>query len=261
MRLRDKVAIVTGGASGIGKATIDMFGAEGATVVIADINAAAIDAALADVRGRGIRAAGHVCDVSDREQTHELMKKVNDEFDRIDILVNNAGVSRYRPFAEADSQDWDVVLGVDLKGVFFCAQSAAPYMRKQKYGRIVNISSALGTGAAPHGTAGSPGGSAAYASAKAGVINLTKTLARELGADGVTVNCVAPGTFLTPFSASTRPPEEVEAHLEYRRQNLILRRVGDLNELVSVILFFASDESSYVTGQTLSVDGGRSDRM
>jgi NAD(P)-dependent dehydrogenase (short-subunit alcohol dehydrogenase family) len=261
MRLKDKVAVITGGAAGIGKAAADLFGAEGAIIAIADINPAAIETAVADLRGRGIRATGYVCDVSKREDPHAFMKMIHDEFGRIDILVNNAGITRYRPFAEATSEDWDAVLGIDLMGVFFCAQAVAPYMRQQNYGRIVNISSALGTGAAPHGTAGSPGGSAAYASAKAGVIMLTKTLARELGPDGVTVNCVAPGTFLTGISASSRTPEEVEEHLEYRRQHLLLRRVGTLQELVSVILFFASDESSYVTGQTLSVDGGRSDRM
>ncbi|MGR9235187.1 NAD(P)-dependent dehydrogenase (short-subunit alcohol dehydrogenase family) [Rhizobium leguminosarum] len=261
MRLKDKIAIITGGASGIGKATADTFAAEGAIIVIADINVAAIDATVAQFRERGVTAAGHVCDVSNRDDAHRLMKAVDAEFGRIDILVNNAGISRYRAFAEATSDDWDPVLAVDLKGVFFCSQAVAPYMRAKKSGRIVNISSALGTGAAPHNTAGSPGGSAAYASAKAGVIMLTTTLARELSPDGITVNCVAPGSFLTEFSSSTRTPEQVEDHLEYRRKHLLLRRVGTLDELASVILFFASDDSSYVTGQTLNVDGGRSDRI
>ncbi|MBY5474426.1 3-oxoacyl-ACP reductase [Rhizobium leguminosarum bv. trifolii] len=261
MRLKDKVAIITGGASGIGKATADAFAAEGAIIVIADINVTAIDAAVAQFREKGVTATGHVCDVSNRDDAHRLMKSVDAEFGRIDILVNNAGISRYRAFAEATSDDWDPVLAVDLKGVFFCSQAVAPYMRARKSGRIVNISSALGTGAAPHNTAGSPGGSAAYASAKAGVIMLTTTLARELSPDGITVNCVAPGSFLTEFSSSTRTPQQVEDHLEYRRKHLLLRRVGTLDELASVILFFASDDSSYVTGQTLNVDGGRSDRI
>ncbi|KQS95486.1 glucose 1-dehydrogenase [Rhizobium sp. Leaf386] len=261
MRLKDKVAIITGGASGIGKATADTFAAQGAIIVIADINVTAIDVAVSQLRERGVTATGHLCDVSNRDDAHRLMQAVNQEFGRIDILVNNAGISRYRAFAEASNEDWDPVLAVDLKGVFFCSQAVAPYMRARKSGRIVNISSALGTGAAPHNTAGSPGGSAAYASAKAGVIMLTTTLARELSPDGITVNCVAPGSFLTEFSASTRTPEQVEDHLEYRRKHLLLRRVGTLDELASVILFFASDDSSYVTGQTLNVDGGRSDRI
>ncbi|MFO1143041.1 MAG: glucose 1-dehydrogenase [Amaricoccus sp.] len=261
MRLKDRVAIITGGASGIGKAAADIFAREGAAVAIADLNPETTATAVADLRAKGIRAEGYQCDVSDRGQTQELMQSVSRYFGQIDILINNAGISRYRPFAEATSEDWDAVLGVDLKGVFFCSQSVAPYMRERKYGRIVNISSALGTGAAPHNTAGSPGGSAAYASAKAGVLMLTKTLARELGPDGVTVNCIAPGTFLTPISASTRTPEQVAEHLEYRKKTTVLGRVGTLEELASAILFFASDESSYVTGQTLSVDGGRSDRI
>lgn len=261
MRLKDKVAIITGGASGIGKSTAERFTQEGATVVIADIHREAIDRTVDEFVSKGFKAIGQVCDVTQREQTQEMAREVVARAGRIDILVNNAGISRYRPFAEASSEDWDAVLGVDLKGVFFCAQSVAPQMRAQGYGRIVNISSALGTGAAPHGTAGSPGGSSAYAAAKAGVIMLTKTLARELGPDGVTANCVAPGTFLTPISASSRTPEQVKEHLEYRSKTVVLGRIGTLEELTSAILFFASDDSSYVTGQTLSVDGGRSDRM
>lgn len=261
MRLQDRVAIITGGASGIGLAAADRFGQEGAILVLADINQGNIDRALAELSAKGYRAHGQICDVTDQAQTREMARAVVEKLGRIDILVNNAGISRYRPFAEATSADWDLVLGVDLKGVFFCAQAVADTMRAQKYGRIVNISSALGTGAAPHGTAGSPGGSAAYASAKAGVIMLTKTLARELGPDGVTVNCVAPGTFLTPISASSRTPEQVQEHLEYRKKTVVLNRIGTLEELANTILFFASDESSYVTGHTLHVDGGRSDRM
>ena len=261
MRLKDRVAIITGGASGIGKAAAHRFGEEGAILVIADINAEAIKATVTELTGKGYRAIGQLCNVMLAEQTQEMVRSVVAQLGRVDILVNNAGISRYRPFAEATSEDWDAVLGIDLKGVFFCSQAVAPQMRSQSYGRIVNISSALGTGAAPHNTAGSPGGSAAYASAKAGVIMLTKTLARELGPNGVTVNCVAPGTFLTPISASSRTPEQVAEHLEYRKKTTVLGRVGTLDELTNAILFFASDESSYVTGQTLNVDGGRSDRM
>jgi NAD(P)-dependent dehydrogenase (short-subunit alcohol dehydrogenase family) len=189
------------------------------------------------------------------------MGQVVERHDRLDVLINNAGVSRYRPFASMTSEDWDIVLGVDLKGVFFCSQAAAPHMRRRQYGRIVNISSALGTGATPHNTAGSPGGSAAYASAKAGAIMLTKTLARELGPDGVTVNCVAPGTFLTPMSATTRSPAEVEEHLAHRKKTVAIGRIGSLEELANPVLFLASDDASYVTGQTIFVDGGRFDRM
>jgi NAD(P)-dependent dehydrogenase (short-subunit alcohol dehydrogenase family) len=261
MRLKDRVAIITGGASGIGKAAAHRFAAEGSVLVIADINSKAIDHTVAELKAKGCHAIGQQCDVTKQDDTRELARSVVSQLGRIDILINNAGITRYRPFAEANSADWDAVLGIDLKGVFFCAQAVADQMRAQNYGRIVNISSALGTGAAPHNTAGSPGGSAAYASAKAGVIMLTKTLARELGPQGVTVNCVAPGTFLTPISSSSRTPEQVAEHLEYRKKTTVLGRIGTLDELINAILFFASDESSYVTGQTLNVDGGRSDRL
>ena len=261
MRLKDKVALVTGGASGIGKAIAERFAGEGALVVIADKNEAAIPGAIADIERLGGRATGCALDVTDRDGVHAGVQDVLKRHERIDILVNNAGLSRYRPFAAMSSEDWDIVLNVDLKGVFFCSQAVAPAMTSQRYGKIVNISSALGTGATPHNTAGSPGGSSAYASAKAAVIMLTKTLARELGPSGINVNCVAPGTFLTPMSAMTRSPEEVAEHLEHRKKTVVLGRIGTLEELANSVLFFASDESSYITGHTLFVDGGRFDRM
>lgn len=261
MRLKDRVALVTGSASGIGKAIAALFAREGAHVVIADKNESLIPAAIDEIKTAGGSASGCALDVTDRERTQSRMAEIVARLGRIDILVNNAGISRYRPFLTLASDDWNLVLDVDLKGVFFCSQAAAPYMVEQKYGKIVNISSALGTGATPHKTGGSPGGSAAYASAKAAVIMLTKTLARELGPSGINVNCVAPGTFLTPMSASTRSPEEVAEHLEHRKQTVVLGRNGTLDELANTVLFFASDESSYVTGQTLFVDGGRFDRM
>lgn len=261
MRLMDKVAVVTGSASGIGRAIADRFVREGATIVVADLNPEGIERTVEEIRAAGGKASGAQFDVSDQQAVHEAMQRIVDEHGRIDILVNNAGISRYRPFATMSSADWDVVLGVDLKGVFFCAQAAAPFMVERGYGRMINISSALGTGASPHGTAGSPGGSAAYASAKAAVIMLTKTLARELGHANITVNCVAPGTFLTPMSATTRTPEQVQEHLDHRKKTVVLNRVAGLDELVDPILFFATDESSYITGHTLPVDGGRFDRM
>lgn len=261
MRLKDKVAVITGSASGIGRAIADRFVAEGATIVVADMNADGIERTVQEIRAMGGQASGQQFDVSDQAAVKQAMAQIVEEHGRIDILVNNAGITRYRPFATMSAEDWDIVLAVDLKGVFFCAQAAAPFMVERGYGRIVNISSALGTGASPHGTAGSPGGSAAYASAKAAVIMLTKTLARELGPSNVTVNCVAPGTFLTPISATTRTPEQVQEHLDHRKKTVVLGRIGTLEELANSVLFFSSDESSYITGHTLPVDGGRFDRM
>lgn len=249
----EKVALITGASGGIGLAA-------GVALIRAGYR---VFGTSRQAKPGEMRQGIHMlrCDVTDDESVKLLVKEVIGLAGRIDVLVNNAGLSRYRPFATMTGDDWDVVLNVDLKGVFFCSQAVAPHMTRQHYGRIVNIASALGTGAAPHNTAGSPGGSSAYASAKAGVIMLTKTLARELGPAGVTVNCVAPGTFLTPMSAMTRSPEEVQAHLDHRKKTVVLERIGTLEELASCVLFFASDDSSYVTGHTLFADGGRSDRM
>jgi NAD(P)-dependent dehydrogenase (short-subunit alcohol dehydrogenase family) len=261
MRLKDRVAVVTGANSGIGRAIADCFAREGAVVIVVALNQPRIDQTVTEIIAAGGRAAGCRVDVSQQEQTRALMDQVAAEHGRIDILINNAGITRYRPFATTTGADWDMVLNVDLKGVFFCAQAAAPHMARQEYGRIVNISSAAGTGSTPGASAGSPGATAPYAAAKAGVNMLTKTLARELGPSGITVNAVAPGTFPTPISTSTRTPEQLAEHLARRKKTIVLERIGTLEELAKSVLFFASDDSSYVTGQTLCVDGGRFDRM
>lgn len=256
-----KVAIVTGAASGLGKAIATRLIADGFHVVVADVNQANIDKALAEFNAGGTVASGQSVDVSNRAGVHEMVKRVAAEFGRIDVLVNNAGITRYTPFQEAGDDAWDPVLNIDLKGVFYCAQAVAAVMVGQRSGKIVNISSSLGTGSTPHHTAGSPGGSSAYASAKAGVIQLTKTLARELGPSGINVNCVAPGFFLTPLTSATRTPEQVEDHIRVRTQMAVLNRPGDLKELASVVSFLASEDASFITGHTIPVDGGRTDRM
>ena len=261
MRLQDKVAIVTGSASGLGKAMVQRFAEEGASVIVADINQDAIDTTVRELKGAGRTAMGFKVDVTDRSQLKELMKATAEKFGRIDILVNNAGVVRPRPFLAMNDEDWDIVLGVDLKGVFYCVQAVAEYMIKQKYGKIVNLSSVAGTGAAPFGGGGSPAGNCNYASAKAGVIQLTKTLARELGPHGINVNCIAPGFVVTPMSYTTRSPEEVEKHIESRKKSTVLNQVGKPEDTANAALFLVSDESSFISGQLLCVDGGRVDRM
>jgi len=261
MRLRDKVAIVTGSASGFGKAMVKRFAEEGASVVIADINPEGVDTVVRELKQAGRTAMGFKVNVTNRSQLKELMKAAAEKFGRIDILVNNAGVVRPRPFPEMNDEDWDIVLGVDLKGVFYCVQAVAEYMIKQRYGKIVNISSVAGTGAAPFGGGGSPAGNCNYASAKAGVIQLTKTLARELGPHGINVNCIAPGFVVTPMSYTTRSQQEIEKHIEARKKSTVLNRAGTLEDIANAVLFFVSDESSFISGQLLCVDGGRTDRM
>ena len=260
MRVKDKVAIVTGAGSGIGKAIATRLCTEGASVVVADIDDDAMKATVGELTVAGHKARSFKVDVSRRAQVKDLMHSIVENCGRVDILVNNAGVTRHRPFLEIDDSDWDVVLAVDLKGVFYCAQAVAPHMIRQRYGKILNISSIMGAGASSR-AGGSPAGNSSYASAKAGVIQLTKTLARELGPHGINVNSVAPGSVLTPITSKSRPAEEVEAHLEARRKMAVLNRIGKPEDIANVALFLVSDEASFITGQTLYVDGGRTDRM
>lgn len=261
MRLADKVAVITGAGSGIGAAIAERFAAEGAVVIIADINDGAARETAARITAAGGSAHAHRVDATSRDGLQAFMASVAADHGRIDILVNNAGITRYRPFLETTDADWDAVLDLDLKGVFFCVQAAAPYFAAQKSGRVINISSSLGTGTSPHNTAGSPAGSAAYGSAKAAVILLTKTFARELGPHNVTVNCIAPGTFITPLTSATRNAKELQEHIEARSRANVLGRLGRLDELAAAALFLASDEAGFISGHTLPVDGGRTDRM
>lgn len=261
MRLANKIAVVTGAGSGLGRAIAHRLGEEGARVVVADINEADGHETVQALEARQIEATFLRMDVSDREDTQRGMQQVVDTYGRIDILVNNAGVTRHRPFMTLTSEDWNVVLDVDLKGVFFCSQSAAPHMIAKRSGKIVNISSISGTGASAHAVGGSQAGNANYAAAKAGVIQLTKTLARELGPHGINVNSVAPGFVLTAMTATTRSPEEVKEHIAVRSASAVMGRPGTPEDVANAVLFFASDESSFIAGQTLYVDGGRTDRM
>lgn len=261
MRLQDRVAIVTGSGSGLGKAMVKRLAEEGASVVVADINQEAIDTVVRELKAAGRTAMGFKVDVTDRSQLKELMKATAGRFGRIDILVNNAGVTRHRPFLTMNDEDWNIVLGVDLKGVFFCVQAVAEYMIKQRYGKIVNISSIAGTGASSHAAGGSAAGNSNYAAAKAGVIQLTKTLARELGPHGINVNSIAPGFVLTPMSYTNRNRQQIEEHIEARKGSAVLNRVGKPEDIANGVLFFVSDEASFISGQLLCVDGGRTDRM
>jgi 3-oxoacyl-[acyl-carrier protein] reductase len=261
MRVKDKVAIVTGGGSGIGKAIATRLAGEGASVVVADLNENAMNATVQELTAAGHKAIGYKVDVSKREQLKDFMSAIVEKLGRIDILVNNAGVTRHRPFLELNDADWDFVLAVDLKGVFYCVQAAAPHMIRQGYGKVLNISSISGTGASSHHAGGSPAGNANYASAKAGVIQLTKTLARELGPHGINVNSVAPGFVLTPITGASRSPKEVEEHIEARKKMAVLNRPGKPEDIANAVLFLVSDEASFISGQTLYVDGGRTDRI
>jgi 3-oxoacyl-[acyl-carrier protein] reductase len=261
MRLQGKVAVVTGAGSGMGRAIARRLAEEGAIIAVADINEGSMNTTVKELTDRGAKAIGVKMDVAEREEVHQSMQGIVNKLGHIDILVNDAGVTRHRPFLSLNSEDWDYVLAVDLKGVFFCCQAVAPHMISRRYGKILNISSISGTGASSHAAGGSQAGNANYAAAKAGVIQLTKNLARELGPHGINVNSVAPGFVLTSMTGTTRSPKEIEEHIAARAAMAALGRTGTPEDIANVVLFFVSDESSFVTGQTLYVDGGRTDRM
>lgn len=259
--MKDRIAIITGGASGLGAATAEHFAQKGATVILADKNFEKGNELANQLATKGQKAEAFEVDVSSRQSVQDMVRTVAARHGTVDYVVASAGITRYTPFLETNEADWNLVLGIDLCGVFFIAQAVAPIMRNKKFGKIVNISSSLGTGSTPHHTAGSPGGSCAYAAAKAGVIQLTKTLAREMGPSGINVNCIAPGTILTPMTSSTRSPEEVREHIEARLRMNVTGRLGTPEELAEVAAFLCSDTAGFINGHTIHLDGGRIDRM
>ena len=248
MRLKDKVTVITGGAAGIGKATAQRFQEEGATVVICDVNEGAGQAAVNEL---GL-AAFYKVNVMDRQDVQRWVDDVVARFGRIDVLVNNAGVLRDGRLVvmkegelvkQMPEADWDLVIGVNLKGVFNCTQAVAPVMIKQGGGVILNASSVVGV----DGNFGQTN----YVATKAGVIGMTKVWARELGRHGIRVNAVAPGFILTEMLLQM--PEKV---LQGMLTHVPLDRMGQPRDIANAYLFLASDEASYISGVVLRVDGG-----
>ncbi|HBY92446.1 MAG: beta-ketoacyl-ACP reductase [Ardenticatenaceae bacterium] len=250
MRLANRVALVTGGGNGIGRATVLRLAEEGAAVAVNDVSLTAARAVQAKVESAGGRALVVEADVTRRDQVEAMVENVVSQFGRLDILINNAGINRDAltirikdgEITKLSDDQWDAVLAVNLKGTFLCAQAAALPMIEQRYGRIVNTASVSALGNI---------GQANYAASKAGVIGLTKTLALEFARYGITVNCVAPGATKTQMTAG------IPAHiLEAKIQRIPLRRMADPEEIANVHLFLASDEASFVTGQVIFCDGG-----
>lgn len=244
MVLSDRVAIITGGSRGIGRAIALTLAQKGAAVVV---NYAASAGAAADVvdsiRSRGGRAIACKADVSDSGEAAGLVKEAQTQFGRVDILVNNAGVIRDNLILRMKDEDWETVLGINLKGAFNCARAAARGMLKNQYGRIVNISSVSGI----IGNTGQVN----YCASKAGLLGLTKALAKELGSRNITVNAVAPGFITTEMTAGL--PEDIK---EKMLAQIPLRRFGGPEEIAELVAFLASDAAAYITGQTITVDGG-----
>ena len=244
-----RVAIVTGAAHGFGRAIALAFAARGARVFACDVLADEVG----ETAGLGGAIAAVTLDVGDREAVQAAVAKIDAETGRIDVLVNNAGGVRGqvgRPLEEISAADWQTIFDVNLSGAFFMSQAVAPAMKRQGTGRIVNISSGAGLGI-------SLTGFQAYASAKAGQIGLTRQLAHELGPFGITVNNVAPG-FIRSNPATERQWEAMGAEGQERLlRSVAMRRTGSPDDIAAAVLFFASDYAGWISGQVLSVDGGK----
>jgi len=238
-RLKDKVAIITGAAKGIGFATAQRFAQEGAKVIITDINLEAVNEATAQTPN----AEGYAMNVTDRATIQSVVDQVIQKNGRIDILINNAGITQDARLVKMTEAQFDAVIDVDLKGVFNCTQLVIPHMLNASYGSIVNASSVVGL----YGNFGQTN----YAACKAGLIALTKTWARELGPKGIRVNTICPGFIATDMVKAI--PDDVLKTLEERTW---MKRLGKVEEVAKVYAFLASEESSYVNGSVIEVSGG-----
>jgi len=245
MRVKDKVVIVTGGASGLGKETCFVFASEGAQVVIADYNVEEAKKVEAEIIEQGGQAFAIFADVSKQDSVETMVSTIVEKFGKIDVLINNAGITADSTLLKMSEEQWDRVIDINQKGVFLCTKAVAPHMVAQKSGRIINTSSIVGK----MGNFGQTN----YAATKAAVIGMTQTWAKELGRKGINVNAVAPGFIATPMTE--KMPENVLADMKAK---VAVQRLGLPRDVANAYLFLASDDSSYVNGSVLSVDGGLS---
>ncbi len=243
MRLKDKVAFVTGAAQGIGREIALTFASEGADIVVGDINLDKAIKTQADIEALGRKALALELDVTDYAKLTQGINKILDKFKKVDILVNNAGITKDNLILRMGDAEWDAVISVNLKGTFNCTKAVSRLMIKQRHGKIINVASIVGI----IGNAGQ----ANYSASKAGIIALTKTAAKELASRNINVNAIAPGFIQTEMTA--RLPEDLKQKMQ---EAIPLGRFGSPVDVASVCVFLASEEASYITGQTIIVDGG-----
>lgn len=243
MQLSSRVAIVTGGGQGIGKAIALKLASYGADVAVVDVNIEKAEEVAKEVRNMGRRAMALKVDVVSVKETEEMAEKVYKELEAIHILINNAGITKDGLLLRMKEEDWDAVMNVNLKGAFNCTKAALKYMTKMKWGRVVNIASVVGV----MGNAGQ----ANYAASKAGLIGLTKTVAREFASRNITCNAVAPGFIETAMTDTL--PEKVKEDL---LRQIPLGRLGGANDVAMGVVFLSSNASNYITGHVLNINGG-----
>ena len=242
MNVTNRVAVITGSGQGIGKGIASVLGSAGARIIVNDLVSDRVDEVVAEFRDDGIEATGVSANVATAEGAAHLIQSAVDIYERIDILVNNVGTARDGWLAKMSEEDWDTVLTVNLKSQFLTCRAATPHMMEQEYGRIVNIASRAWLGGP---------GQANYAASKGGVVSLTRTLALELARYQVTANCIAPALVDTPLFRGLK--DEVQERLI---KTIPAKRIGQPEDIGYAALFLASDEASYVTGQTICVNGG-----
>lgn len=243
MEFKDKNVLVTGAARGIGREIAEHFANQGADVILADVSDNVANSAKEIADKYGVKAIGVKGSVADENDVTNLFKKIDEEFGKLDICINNAGISINALTMRMSANDFDKVITVNLRSVFLVSKAALLMMMKKKYGKIVSISSIVGI----RGNAGQPG----YASSKAGIIGLTKTMAAEVAKRNITVNAVAPGFIQTEMTGEL--PEKVKA--KYMEQ-IPMQKYGEVNDIAEAVSFLSSDKSKYITGQVLVVDGG-----
>jgi 3-oxoacyl-[acyl-carrier protein] reductase len=243
MLLKDKVAVITGAGAGIGREIALAFAREGCDIAVCDVVEESASKTADEIQNMGRKAEAFVVDVSSTDDVQTAVHKTVDKFDRVNILVNNAGITRDGLLLRMSESEWDAVLSVNLKGVFNFTKAVARPMMKARWGRIISISSVVGL-------TGNPGQSN-YSAAKAGIIGLTKSVARELAGRGITVNAIAPGFIKTRMTDALN-----EAQKKALVDRIPLNRLGETHDVANVALFLASDMAGYITGQVIVVDGG-----